>query len=467
MAESQITPVEKLPFIDMPTTPRLPVVGSAPWLIHPEGPLARMLEYARLNREPGVLRTLTPNGQDLIFAFNVRHATEMCDESRYQKIVDGPLIRIRDFAGDGLFTADNDSPNWHKAHRILTPGFTAESMERYFPAMRSALEELLVHWRKAEAPVDVVKDMTRLTLDTISLSGFDYSFHSFAQEELHPCLKALGRALQESIDEIARPQAIAWMFGRKRTVFRRDVKMLFELVDRVVAERKLKPRETWPRDFLSMMLEEVDPKSGERLSDENIRYQILTFLVAGHETTSGMLSFALHQLSSNPALLARVRAEVEQKLGKREPTRADVLQLSLIMRILSETLRLWPTVPVLGLAPLKDELLDGRWEVPAGKPLGLFVTAVHRDPTVWLEPDKFDPDRFLPEVARQRPGASYKPFGNGKRSCIGRMFALIEAALALALIVREFDFEAPPPLKILPAASPKPAKFKLGLKRRA
>ena len=132
------------------------------------------------------------------------------------------------------------------------------------------------------------------------------------------------------------------------------------------------------------------------------------------------------------------------------------------MRTLSEALRLWPTVPVLCVAPLADEVVGG-FHVPAGQPLNVLMSAVHRDPAVWPDPDRFDPDRFLPEPSRARPSAAYKPFGNGKRSCTGRIFALLEATMAVALIVREFDFTANGPLVIAPTTSPKPKGLRLTL----
>jgi cytochrome P450/NADPH-cytochrome P450 reductase len=235
-----------------------------------------------------------------------------------------------------------------------------------------------------------------------------------------------------------------------------------ELVDGVIAARRAEPPSRWPQDFLSLMLSETDPRTGARIDDQNIRYQVLTFLVAGHETTAGLLSFTLHQLACNPPLLARVRDEVDAVLGDREPTRVELLKLSLVMRTLSESLRLWPTVPVLTVAPSADEVVGG-FSMPAGRPLNVLLAAVHRDPAVWTEPDHFDPDRFLPEQSRARPSWAYKPFGNGKRSCTGRMFALLEATMAVALIVREFDFTANGPLLIAPTTSPKPHGLRLSL----
>ena len=450
----------------MPGPPALPLIGSAPWLAGKEGVVQALLGLAPKYRQTGVFRVATPSGDAPILVINVAQAEAVFDERRFQKTLDGPLLTIREFTGDGLFTAYSDEPSWGVAHRVLSPGFSSEQMERYLPAMHVVSEQLLATWRKATAPVDVVSDMTKLTLDTISLCGFGYEFRSFESPALHPFLQALGRALQESTDRLSRPALLAPLFRGTLRRFEDDRRQMFELVDGVIARRKQTPRAEWPKDFLSLMLSEADPKTGQLMSDENIRYQVLTFLVAGHETTAGLLSFTLHQLATNAPLLARVRAEVDEVLGDGAPTRATLLKLSLTMRTLSESLRLWPTVPVLTVAPLADDVVAG-FAVPAGRPVGVLVGALHRDPAVWPDPETFDPDRFLPEASRARSPAAYKPFGNGSRSCTGRMFALLEATMALALVVREFDFTANGPLAIAPTTSPKPAGLKLTLRRRA
>lgn len=450
------------PLTKIPGPPDLPLIGSLPWMVGSEGTVQRLVALAAVHREAGLFRIVTPTGHDPIFVVSTALAEQLFDEKRFQKAIAGPLLNIRQFTGDGLFTAHSDEPAWGVAHRVLSPGFTADAMERFMPAMRQVLEALLVHWRKAKAPVDVVADMTKLTLDTISLCGFAWEFRSFEKPELHPFLQALGRALQESMDQLHRPPVLGALFPGKERQFRADIAAMASLVDGVIATRRAQPRAEWPQDFLSLMLTEADPKTGAMMSDENIRYQVLTFLVAGHETTAGLLSFTLHQLAQNAPLLARLRAEVDEVLGDREPTRAELLKLSLVMRTLSEALRLWPTVPVLTVAPLADEVVGG-FLIPAGRPLNVLMSAVHRDPAVWTDPDRFDPDRFLPEPSRTRPAAAYKPFGNGKRSCTGRMFALLEATMAVALIVREFDFTANGPLVIAPTTSPKPKNLRLTL----
>ncbi|MGO4839978.1 cytochrome P450, partial [Rhizobiaceae sp. 2RAB30] len=170
---------------------------------------------------------------------------------------------------------------------------------------------------------------------------------------------------------------------------------------------------------------------GESLSDENIRYQIITFLIAGHETTSGLMSFTLYYLVNNPDVLAKAYEEVDRVLGNdlaALPTFQQVNQLTYVQQVLNEALRLWPTAPAIGLYPYKNEVIGDRYSLKKGTFVTLLTLMLHRDPSVWgAEPEKFNPDNFSREAEAARPAHAFKPWGNGQRACIGRQFAMQEA----------------------------------------
>ncbi len=187
------------------------------------------------------------------------------------------------------------------------------------------------------------------------------------------------------------------------------------------------------------MLEGRDPETGEGLSDENIRYQMVTFLIAGHKTTSGLLSFALYLLLKNPKVLEKARGIVDEVLGGERPQVEDLSKLRYVEQILQESLRLWPTAPAFALAPKEPTTLAGRYPVTPEDTLFVLTPMLHRDPAVWDEPEAFRPERFAPETAQTLPPNAWKPFGNGMRSCIGRGFALQEAQLVLSMILQRFD----------------------------
>ena len=300
----------------------------------------------------------------------------------------------------------------------------------------------MMKWERlnADEEIDVVRDMTGLALDTIGLCGFDYRFNSFYREDFHPFIDALTRTLETCMNFKGIPFEKVLM---SRAIKQMDIDVAYmnELVDEIIKERR-RGGGGKQKDLLNFMLAGVDPATGEQLSDENIRYQINTFLIAGHETTSGLLSFTLHYLLKHPAVLSRARAEVDAVLGNnisRTPTIAQIGKLEYTRAVLLEALRLWPTAPAFSVAPFKDEIIGGKYPIPKGTFVTVLIPSLHRDKTIWGDsPDDFDPEHFSKTAEAARPSYAYKPFGNGQRACIGRQFALQEAVLVLGMILQRF-----------------------------
>lgn len=375
-----------------------------------------------------------------------RLVDELCDESRFDKRVHQPLENIRAFAGDGLFTVHTPEENWGKAHRILMPAFSPFALKGMYDGMADIAEQLMLKWERLgpQADIDVVHDFTRLTLDTIALCSFSYRFNSFYSESMHPFVGAMVDALEESGQRGRRlPIQNRLMLATQRR-YDEDIRLMHEVADQVIAHRKAHPLPDGQTDILDTMLSAQDPTTGERLSDENVRYQMVTFLIAGHETTSGLLSFTLYELLKNPDVLEAARAKVDEVLGDRFPTYADLSELGYLDQILRESLRLWPTAPAFGLHSLEPTTIGGRdggpsYAIEPQDTVLVLTPSLHRDPAVWADPERFDPQRFSFERAQQIPANAWKPFGNGQRSCIGRGFALQEAQLVLALMLQRFD----------------------------
>lgn len=448
--------------VDIPTPRQLPIVGNV--LQFPKGKLMQHLLDA--SRDFDGIFEMNFAGRRVAFVHSADIAAEVCDETRFRKFIRPPLVFLRKAAGDALFTAHNEEPNWGKAHRILLPAFSQRAMKGYFDRMLEVAEQLVRKWdARAGRDILVADDMTRLTLDTISLTGFDYRFNSFQQEELHPFLQAMARILIEGMDKLTR-LPIKERFIDQRKI-EADIQTLFALVDDVIRERRARPTDT--PDLLNLMLNAVDAQTGEKLDDINIRYQVITFLVAGHETTSGLLSFALYLLLRNPHVLARAYVEVDRVLpGDAPPTYADLAHLDIIERVLKETLRLWPTTPAFAVSPYETTVIAGKYRVEKNKPMSILTLGLHRDPKVWRDPETFDIDRFLPEAEATLPPHAYLPFGNGQRACIGRQFALTEAKLALAMVLRNFAISDPHDyrLTIKESLTLKPNAFYIRARRR-
>lgn len=424
----------------IPMPPGLPVVGHLPQIAR-NGLIGHLLGVSRTI--PVGIFKLKFGSRVGLFVTDPDLVAELCDETRFRKLP-GPALRVvRRFAGDGLFTAFSEEGNWGKAHRILLPAFSQRSMRGYFDMILEVCDQLVAKWEKHQGEdLAVADDMTRLTLDSIAIAGFGHRFDSFARPDLDPFLESLGSALGESLNIITR-LPIQNRFAKKaQRRFDEDIAAMNALVDGIIAERRRTP--TDGKDLLNLMLTAEDPETGERLDDINIRYQVLTFLIAGHETTSGLLTFACHLLLRHPHVLAQAYAEVDRVLpGDTRPDYGHLVHLQVIERIIKETQRLWPTAPVFSLGPFEDEVIGGKWRLRKDRPVNVYSPGLHRHPKAWDRADEFDIDRWLPDREAALHPHAYKPFGNGLRACIGRQFALVEAKLALAMILQKFALTDP------------------------
>jgi cytochrome P450/NADPH-cytochrome P450 reductase len=454
----------ELPAASIPSPKGLPVVGHLHQIAR-AGLIGHLLNVSR--EFPGGIFKLKFGSRIGVFVTDPDLVAILSDETRFRKMP-GPGLRVvRRFAGDGLFTAFSEEPNWGKAHRILLPAFSQRAMRGYFDMIVEVCDQLVAKWTRASGTdVLVADDMTRLTLDSIAIAGFGHRFDSFEKEELDSFLLALGRALSESLSMITRMPVQNRFAKKSQRQFDADIAEMNALVDGLIAERRRTP--TDGRDLLNLMLTAVDPETGEQLEDVNIRYQVLTFLIAGHETTSGMLTFAFSYLLRNPSILAQAYAEVDRVLpGDVRPDYAQVAKLEVIERILKEALRLWPTAPAFSLAPFEDTEVGG-YLLKKDRPVNVFAPGVHRNPKVWDDPDSFDIDRWLPENEAKHHPHAYKPFGNGERACIGRQFAMVEAKIAMAMLLRAFSISDPHSyrLRIKETLSIKPDDFFMRIRLR-
>ena len=423
----------------------------------------------RLAREHGPIFRLRILGRSLVVVSSHELVDELCDETRFAKKSHRALQIMRDAGGDGLFTAYDDEPSWGIAHRLLVPAFGTLGIRGMFDRMLDIAEQMLLRWERfGDAEIDVTDQMTRLTLDTIALCAFDVRFNSFYQTEMHPFVAAMVGGLREAGFRTRRPEIVSRLMLTKHRRYQADIRQMHEIADALVAQRRAAPGPARD-DLLGKMLAGRDPVTGEGLSDENIRYQMVTFLTAGHETTSGLLSFALHLLLANPLELAKARAEVDKVLGDEVPRVENLVELRIIEQVLMETLRLWPTAPAFALGARTETVLGGRYAVTPDDTLLVLLPGLHRDPAIWPDPDAFRPERFTPDEIAARPQNAWKPFGNGQRACIGRAFALQEATLVLALILRRFEIAAVDPgyqLAIKETLTLKPAGFFMRARRR-
>jgi len=454
--------------MDLIPQPRsLPVIGNLN-LIDGDAPVQSLIRLAEIH---GPIFRMSGFGQSIIVLGSQALVNEVCDETRFSKTLHRPLRVLRDLGGDGLFTAYNDEPNWTKAHRLLMPAFGPIGVRAMFDRMEEIADQMLLRWERfgPDADIDVADNMTRLTLDTIALCAFDYRFNSFYQNEMHPFVAAMAGALAEAGARARRPDFTNGLLLTSRRRYEADLALMKRVAETIIQERRAEGRIGTRGDLLDIMLSGQDPETGERLSDTNIRHQLVTFLIAGHETTSGLLSFALYFLMRNPQVMARARDAVDTVLNGKAPRVEDLAKLRYIEQILQEALRLWPTAPAFAVTPHEPTLLAGRYPVTPDDTLLVLIPALHRDQAVWDVPEAFRPERFAPETAEHLPPNAWKPFGNGGRACIGRGFAMQEAQMVLTMILQRFTLTEVDPgyqLRIAETLTLKADGFRIHARRR-
>ncbi|GAA4490145.1 cytochrome P450 [Rhodococcus olei] len=445
---------------------RVPILGDVLG-VDPGTPVQ---DSMRLATELGPIFERKVLGKRFVIVSDPDIVAELGDEARFRKHLSPAVAALRAIGGDGLFTAYSDEPNWRRGHNLLAPAFTQSAMRRYHESMVDVAAELGAHWdRSAGSPVDVSADMTKLTLETIGRTGFSYSFDSFDRDQPHPFVASMVRALTDAQQRVS---PLTLLTGRRRRRSREaDAAHLAEVVDAVIRSRRDADGGDAPDDLLELMLRAQREQDPNRVDDLNVRHQVITFLVAGHETTSGALSFALYHLSRHPEVLARAQEEVDRVWGPDadvRPTYEQIAKLRYVRRVLDESLRLWPTAPAYAREAVEDTTLRCGHRMAAGDWMLVLIPALHRHPVWGDDADRFDPDRFLPERMRGRPAHAYKPFGTGERACIGRQFAVHEAVLVLGTVLHRYDLRGEPGyrLRVQERLTMMPTGFSLSVTRR-
>ncbi|OTA57889.1 cytochrome P450 [Hypoxylon sp. EC38] len=444
----------------IPEPPGLPFIGHVAELDR-ELPLNSFVSLA--DRYGEIYRLRLP-GRTIVVASSHRLVDELCDESRFIKIPKAALWEIRNGVHDGLFTAKIDEPNWGIAHRVLMPAFGPMSIRGMFDEMHEIATQLAMKWARygPRHPIEVSEDFTRLALDTLALCSMGYRFNSYYTSELHPFIAAMGDFLTESGNRPNRTMP-SWFYRNEDAKYFKDIETLRKTADEVLQERKRNPSDR--KDLLTAMLNGVDPKTGQHMSDSSITDNLITFLIAGHETTSGLLSFAFYELLKHPDAYRKAQQEVDTVIGKGPITVDHMSKLPYIAAVMRETLRLDAPISQISVTAKEDTLLAGKYPIYKDEAAAMLLKKMHVDPAVYGDDAlEFKPERMLDEPFNKLPKNAWKPFGNGLRACIGRPFAWQEATLAIAMLLQNFNFVLDDPsysLAIKQTLTIKPKGFRM------
>jgi cytochrome P450 len=334
---------------------------------------------------------------------------------------------------NGLLTSEGET--WRKQRRLMQPAFHKTRLAPLDTMIAGATEGMLERWRAAQAAgqsLDIAREMAALTLTitTRALFGVDLG------EEV--------RQFGEIVDK-----AIGLMEKPSSPVFQQLVKDGNAVVESIIRRRHEDFKDGG--DLLSSMMVTRDSETGQQMTDEELRSQVMTLMLAGYDTTASSLTWTWYLLSQHPAVVAQLRDEARRVLHGRSPRYEDIDQLPFTRRVLNEGLRMFPPAWTLGRRALGEDEIGGYYVAP-GTVVAICIYAVHRHPQFWEEPDRFDPDRFLPERAAQRHKFAYIPFGAGPRQCIGNNLGLMEATLIIANVAQHFELRLAPGAEVVPQA---------------
>ena len=418
--------------------PRLPP-GPRPWPLLGHLPELRregLLPFLeRQWRQHGDVFSMDLNGPTTVIAHpEAIQRVLLTHSSNYVKgsLYDG----VRRVIGDGVLTMEGSAwkarrallqPTFHRSSLAILAGIMAERGQRFFDAW-------LDQHGAASFEIDAHRQMVELTLDVVVAALFGQTGGADVSYE------ALGAAL-ELVSEHANGFSLPeWVPTPRNRKFQRTLRALDSAVYKVIAAGRARPQEG---TLLAMLLDARDAETGAPLTDREVRDEVLTLFVAGHETTALTLTWLWTLLAQHPEVLARMQAEVDTTLGGRDPGFEDVARLPYLRMVIDETLRLRGPVAMIARNVLADDEIMG-FQVRAGTSVMPFFYAVHRHPDYWEDPQRFDPERFSPERSKGRNLWSYLPFSHGKRRCIGDQFSLIETVLLLAQLLRRFEVTIDP-----------------------
>jgi cytochrome P450 len=348
--------------------------------------------------------------------------------------------------GDGLLTAEKEVHR--RKRKLLAPAFAARRIAGNGAVMAALAERTAARWRDGQL-IDVAEEMMRLTLAIVGKTLFDADIEGDAA--------AVGDALTEAMTfmmgSLTLPLPLDWPLPRNRRM-RAAVATLDDIVYRIIAERRAAPGDRG--DVLSMLLDARDD-DGSGLTDRDVRDEIMTLMLAGHETTANALAWTWYLLAQHPDAAARLHAEVDAVLAGRTPAVEDLPRLPWTLQVVEEAMRLYP--PAYTIARLAERQVRlGPAVVEPGEVVMVTIRGIHRRPDLWPEPLAFRPERMTEAAKRARPRYAYMPFGAGPRICIGNHFALMEAQLLVATIAQRWrlrlaqhpDLEAEPLVTLRP-----------------
>ncbi|KAF3884929.1 MULTISPECIES: cytochrome P450 [Nostocales] len=353
--------------------------------------------------------------------------------------------RLESFLGQGLLTSEDDL--WRRERKLMQPAFHRDRIGAFSETMTHAIQAMLKRWKgfaERGEPINITNEMMRLTITIVCCTLFTTDI----SDEASDVGQALTIVLRHANNRISSLFALPENFPTEENArFQQALKTLDSVVYGLINERRQSGQDTG--DLLSMLVFARDEETGETMSEKQLRDEVMTIFLAGHETTANALSWTWYLLSKHPEVERRLYAELSEVLGGRVPTLFDLKNLKYTQQVLNESMRLYPPAWEIGRESIGSDKFDD-YDIPANSTVILSSYVTHRHPDFWENPEGFDPERFSPLASAGRPQYAYFPFGGGPRTCIGNNFALMEAQLAIADVAQRYRLELVPGHVVVP-----------------
>lgn len=341
--------------------------------------------------------------------------------------------------GDGMFLAEGET--WVEQRQTSAPCFQGQHLKAMTRQMRDATSDMVYRWSQKEMQsetIDISQEMMRLALDMVLRSLFSVRLDD-RFDTVYDSLTTILRATEKRFWALVpTPQ---WLPTGENRDYHQALQALDDFVYGIIEERRRDPGEH--EDLLTVLLRAADQKGDSPAGRKILRDQVLSIILAGHDTTANGLAWSWILLSQHLDVARKLRAEVDRVLGKRLVTFDDIPNLPYTRAVFDEAIRLYPPLWTYSRSAIADDNIGGL-DIPAGTNVMLCAYAVHRRPELWSDPEGFDPDRFAPDAAQKIDRFAYIPFGGGPRRCLGARFATLEATVALAMVSQLFKLELVP-----------------------
>jgi cytochrome P450 len=353
--------------------------------------------------------------------------------------------KLKSIVGEGLVAAESE--RWAHARRNTQPAFHPNLITESARIFTESTAEMLEGWEakaKGGEPFDVKSEMMHLTLTNLGKALFKANWG----EQVNRVEPIVALALAHTHKRLTSPVDPQRFPLKSTKAFNAGLATLDEIIFGAINERR-RDADDGGSDLISILLQVKDEQTGEGLTDEQVRDEVIGFFIAGHETVSSALSWTWYLLSQNPESWRRLRAEADEVLAGRTPTAEDVPKLEYTTRVLLESMRLYPPIFVLMRCAKEDDEVGG-YHIPAGSNIVLCAYVTHRHPDFWSNPEGFDPDRFTSERSAGLHRMAYFPFSGGPRKCIGNSFAMMQMPIVLAMVTQRFRLDLVPGEKAVP-----------------